>query len=154
MKKIIFSILLIGITISLSAQAAQPWRDVLVDYTANIATSTFSLNTDTVAASATIYLSLETIYGQKTLSVSPYALNISGTTGVLFTLQGYIGNTWTDLTVNNCTDLTAGGDTITLTTATAGLWTLTTNLNSYRIRCTANGTTQSSIVAATYMVKP
>lgn len=150
MKKLIFLICFISIAILGNAQST--WQDqapaVAVD-----ALSTFSSTSDTVAASATVYMSLSAIYGSKMLTISPYALNISGTTGVTYTLEHYVANTWVPLTANNCADLTAANDSITLLTATAGSWTIRSDVNLYRVKCTADGTTQSSIVKVGYMIK-
>lgn len=149
MKKILFiTILFVGFTLV----NAQSWRDP-ASYTAASATSEYSLATDTVATSATVYLTIPSIYGNKKLSISPYALNISGTTGVSFTLQVYVANQWVGLTASNSPDMIAANDTITLLTATSGLWTIDTDVKTYRVKCTADGTTQSSIVAASYILK-
>ena len=152
MKKIIFLLLFVGIGVLVSAQ--RPWKDP-TPYAATNAVSAFGLTSDTVAASTTVYFTLSTIYGRNVLSVSPYILNVSGTSGVAFYLQAYIANTWVNLSASNDADMAlATGDTITLTTATAGLWTIHTNVNQYRVKCVSDGTTQSTIIKVSYMVKP
>ena len=117
------------------------------------ALSTYSLETDTIAASATVYLTLDKVYKKEYIAISPYALNISGTTGVTYTLQEKIDTYWTPLTTSNCTELSAANDSITLLTATSGRWVIISYGNEYRIKCTADGTTQSSIVGAAIEVK-
>ncbi len=150
MKKIIFIFCLILSGFLVNAQS--PWQDPALAV-AKDAVSVYSLTSDTIAASTTVYLTLDPIYGRKVLVISPYALNVSGTTGVAYTLQAYIGNAWVPLTASNCADMIAASDTTTHLTATAGYWSIHTDANLYRVKCTSDGTTQSSIVKASYMLK-
>jgi hypothetical protein len=144
MKKIIFILLLSLSFIGIKAQ------DALSEY---------NKTTDTVAQSATVYMYLPRISGLKTVTISPRALNISGTTGMNATLSAYVtvgsGLTgyWVPLTVNNCADLTAANDTIALLTATAGVWVIKSNASLLRVKFTAGGATQSSKVGAAYEIK-
>lgn len=118
------------------------------------ALSEYSLTSDSIAASTTKYMYLDAIPGSATVTISPYVLNVSGTTGVNATVEEYVANAWVALTASNHADLIAATDTVTLTTGTAGRWAISADARKYRVKFTADGTTQVSIIKAAYNVKP
>ena len=113
----------------------------------------YGVTRDTVATSGTVYMYLDGIGTQKTLTIMPYAVNISGTTGIACTLSAWNGYYWIPLTTTNCADLTASMDTITLVTVVPNIWVIKANAEKYRVKFTASGATQNSAIGATYTVK-
>ena len=108
---------------------------------------------DTLDTSATLYMDLDRIGDSKTITIMPYAINISGTTGITCTLSAYNGLYWIPLTATNCADLTAAMDTVTLVTVVPNIWVIQANAEKYRVKFTASGTTQSSKIGVNYTVK-
>jgi hypothetical protein len=139
MKKVFFITLLVFIAFGVNAQ--------------KYAESAYYKTSDTIAASTTVYLYLDVSHDYDLAVISPSLLNVSGTSGVSYTLQKKVKDYWVAMTSSNCADLSAANDTITLITATAGLWVVHTDASELRVKCVADGTTQSSIVKAGYEIK-
>ena len=110
------------------------------------ALSTYSLTTDTVTNTETLYMTLTVPNRDAYLVVQPDIDNLTGTTAGTALLQTRIAGNWVTLNSAN-SDLTAGQDTLTLVDNATTLWVTKIRGTYYRVAFVSTGTHTSTIKA-------
>ena len=136
MKKLL---LLFAFTLIVAMSFAQPG-------TVKNAVSAFSLTTDTVTNTETLYMTLTVPDRDAYLVVQPDIDNLTGTTAGTARLEARIAGNWVPLNSEN-SDIEAGQDTLTLVDNASTIWKTKIMVPYYRVAFISTGTHTSTIKA-------